>query len=52
MESKIFTQKTRLVAKGYRQRQRVDYAETVSPLAMLKSIRILLAIVAYYNYEI
>ena len=30
----------------------MDYDETFSPVAMLKSIRILLAIAAYYDYEI
>ena len=32
--------------------QGVDYDETFSPVAMLKSVRILLAIVAYFDYEI
>ena len=44
--------KARLVAKGFRQVQGVDYDETFSPVAMLKSIRILLAIAAYHDYEI
>jgi hypothetical protein len=44
--------KARLVAKGFHQIQGVDYDETFSSIAMLKSIRILLAIVAYYDYEI
>ena len=52
MEGKVVTYKARLVAKGYRQRQGVDYDETFSPVAMTKSIRILLAIVAHYEYEI
>lgn len=39
-------------AKGYRQRQGVDYEETFSPVAMLKSIRIFLAIAAHYDYEV
>jgi hypothetical protein len=30
----------------------VDYDETFSPVAMLRSVRILLAIAAYFNYEI
>ena len=44
--------KARLVAKGFRQKPGVDYDETFSPVAMLKSIRILLAIAALHDYEI
>ena len=46
------TYKARLVAKGYNQKAGIDYEETFSPVAMLKSIRILLSIVAHYDYEI
>ena len=31
---------------------KVDYDETFSPVAMLKSVRIMLAIAAFYDYEI
>ena len=48
----MITYKARLVAKGYRQKQGVDYDESFSPVAMLKSIRILLAITSHYDYEI
>jgi len=41
-----------LVAKGFKQIHGVDYNETFSPVAMIKSIQILLAIVAYHDYEI
>ena len=41
-----------LVAKGYTQKEGIDYEETFSPVAMLKSIEILLSIVAHYDYEI
>ena len=41
--------KARLVAKGFRQVQGVDYNETLSPIAMLKSVRIMLAIAAFYE---
>ena len=51
-DGQIDTFKARLVAKGYRQRQGVDYDETFSPVAMIKSIRILLAIAAHYDYEV
>ena len=44
--------KSRLVAKGFKQTHGIDYDETFSPVVMLKSIRILLAIAAYYDYEI
>ncbi len=40
------------MAKGFRQIQGVDYDETFSPVAMLKSIRIVLAIAAYFDYEV
>ncbi|KAL8119964.1 hypothetical protein AgCh_017189 [Apium graveolens] len=48
----VETYKARLVAKGFKQRQGIDFDETFSPVALLKSIRILLAIAAYYDYEI
>ena len=52
MEGKVITYKSRLMAKGYRKKQGVDYDETFSPVAMLKSIRILLVITTHCDYEI
>ena len=52
MEGNVITYKARLVAKGYRQRQGIDYDETLSPVAMLKSIGILLSIDAHCDCEI
>ena len=52
MEGNVITYKARLIAKFYYQRQGIDYDDTLSPVAMLKSIRILLAIDSHYDYEI
>ena len=51
-DSSVTIYKARIVAKGFRQVQGVDYDDTFSPVAMLKSVRIMLAIAAFYNYEI
>ena len=52
VDGNVHIYKARLVAKGFRQIQGVDYDETFSPVTMLKSIRIVLAIAAYFDYEI
>ncbi|PKI58225.1 hypothetical protein CRG98_021396 [Punica granatum] len=51
-DGKVETYKVRLVAKGYRQKQGVDYEETFSLVAMLKSIRIMLAVATHYDYDV
>nr|GEV91010.1 retrotransposon protein, putative, Ty1-copia subclass [Tanacetum cinerariifolium] len=52
MVSNVHTFKARLVEKGYAQTYGVDYGETFSPVADIRAIRILLAIAAFYDYEI
>ena len=52
VDENMQTYKARLVAKGFKQIHDIDYDETFSPVAMVKSIRILLAIAAYNDYEI
>ncbi|GKC07866.1 putative RNA-directed DNA polymerase [Tanacetum coccineum] len=52
IDGNIPTYKARLIAKGFTQTYGVDYEETFSPVADIKSIRILIAIVAYYENEI
>ena len=51
-DRKVETYKPRLVAKGYTQKEGINYEDTFSLVDMLKSIRILLSIVANLDYEI
>ena len=46
------TFKARFVTKDYTQVEVVDYEETFSPVAMIKTIWILLSIATYYDHEI
>ena len=48
-DSSITIYKARIVVKGFRQVQDVDYDEIFSLIAMLKSIWIMLAIAAFYE---
>ncbi|GJT95982.1 retrotransposon protein, putative, ty1-copia subclass, partial [Tanacetum coccineum] len=52
MDGVVHTYKARLLAKGYTQTPVIDYEETFSPVADIRAIRILIAIAAYYDYEI
>jgi hypothetical protein len=44
--------KARLVVKGYKQKECVDYFDTYSPVTRITSIRMLIAIAALHNLEI
>ncbi|GJT89431.1 retrotransposon protein, putative, ty1-copia subclass [Tanacetum coccineum] len=53
MDGEVHTYKARLVAKGaLNDTSGIDYEETFSPVADIRAIRILIAIAAYYDYEI
>ena len=52
MDGNLTTYKVRLVAKGFTHIQGIDYDECFSPVAMFKSIQIMLVIVAFHVNEI
>jgi hypothetical protein len=52
MDGNVHIYKARLVVKGFKQIHGIDYDETFSLVAMLKSVQILLAIAAYFDDEI
>jgi hypothetical protein len=51
-DGNVHIYKARLVVKGFKQIHGIDYDETFSPVVMLKSVRILLPIAAYFDYDI
>nr|GEV17578.1 retrotransposon protein, putative, Ty1-copia subclass [Tanacetum cinerariifolium] len=52
MDGNVHTYKARLIVKGFTQTYGVDYEEMFSPVADIRAIRILIAIAAFYDYEI
>nr|GEZ83412.1 putative retrotransposon Ty1-copia subclass protein [Tanacetum cinerariifolium] len=52
MDGNVHTFKACLMAKGFTQTYEVDYGKIFSPAADIRAIRILLAIVAFYDYKI
>ncbi|GJY61830.1 retrotransposon protein, putative, ty1-copia subclass [Tanacetum coccineum] len=52
MDRKVHTYKARLIVKGFTQTYEVYYDETFTLVADVRAIRILIVIVAFYDYEI
>ena len=52
VDGSIDKYKARLVVKGYKKREGVDYFDTYSPVTRITSIRMLVAIAALHNLEI
>ena len=44
--------KARLVAKGFTQREGIDYTETFSPISKKVSLRIIMALVAHFDFDL
>ncbi|CAM8878626.1 unnamed protein product [Rhodiola kirilowii] len=44
--------KARLVARGFTQKEGIDFNEIFSPVVKHRSIRIMLSLVAYFDYEL
>ncbi|GKC09840.1 retrotransposon protein, putative, ty1-copia subclass [Tanacetum coccineum] len=51
IDGAVHTYKACLVAKGFTQTPWIDYEETFYPVADIRAIRILIAIAAFYDYE-
>ena len=50
--SNIERYKDRLVAKGFTQKEEIDYTKTFSPVSKKDSLRIILALVAHFDLEL
>lgn len=44
--------KARLIAKGYKQIQALDYSDTLSPVAKLTIVRLVLALAPIHNWHL
>nr|GEX39448.1 zinc finger, CCHC-type [Tanacetum cinerariifolium] len=51
-KGKIIKYKARLVAKGYVQEQGIDFDEVFTPVARIKTVRLILALAAYHGWQV
>lgn len=51
-DGQVVRNKTRLVCKGYSQKEGIDYGETFALVAKIEVVRLFLAYAAYKNYKV
>ena len=51
-QGNVTRHRARLVTKGFSQTEGINYEETFAPVAQLDSLRLLLVIAAYFDFEI
>ncbi|GKA73079.1 retrovirus-related pol polyprotein from transposon TNT 1-94 [Tanacetum coccineum] len=51
-ENTVIQNKTRLVVRGYRQEEEIDFEESFAPVARMEAIRIFLAYVAHKSFTV
>jgi hypothetical protein len=49
---KVVKHKDRLVAKGYLQKQGIDFEEVFAPVARLELVRVLLILAGHHNWAV
>jgi hypothetical protein len=52
VDDSIYKFKVGLVAKGYSQKQGIDYEDTFAPIAKMNNIRLIIALAPKYNWKL
>lgn len=51
-DRQVIKHKARLLAKGYVQREGIDFEEVFAPIARLNTVRVILALAAHQSWEV